>query len=119
MEEILVSAIKKYETSKMQVCKQAITAALAFLPIAGFGDIKKVDPSGPYCTKATGLSQSFVEFVAEKIKVSVNSVRLIRASQDTYGSCAITVDTFKGPQRCVGASIYTDGKDFWIGGSCF
>ncbi len=103
----------------MHIYKWAIIAALAFLPIAGFGQIKKMDPSGPYCAKATGLSQSFAEFVAERMKVSVNSVRLIRASQDTYGSCAITVDTFKGPQRCVGASIYKDGKDFWIGGSCF
>ena len=103
----------------MFIAKLILISLTAFLPITVFAEVKQLDPSGPYCSKATGLSQGFAEFVAGKLKVSLNSVRLIRASQDSYGSCAITVDTFKGPQNCVGATVYTDGKDYWIGGSCF
>ncbi len=86
---------------------------------ASSSSIKEMTPSGPYCSKATGLSKGFAEIVGSRMRVSVSSVSLLRASQDSYGSCAITVDTAKGPQSCVGASVYTDGKVFWIGGSCF
>jgi hypothetical protein len=86
---------------------------------ANSSSVRALNPSGPFCSKATGLSKGFAEFVGGKMTVSVSSVSLLSASQDSYGSCAITVDTAKGPQRCVGATVYTNGKDFWIGGSCF
>lgn len=96
--------------------------AVVFLSIFSmivFAEVREVKPPGPYCSKATGLSKGFAEYVATKMRVSMSTVRLIRASQDTYGGCSITVDTAKGPQSCVGATLYSDGKDYWIGGSCF
>jgi hypothetical protein len=99
--------------------KLLIAVLLCFTPTIVFADVKEVKPPGPYCSKASGLSKGFAEYVASKMKVSMSSVSLIRASQDTYGGCSITVDTAKGPQSCVGATLYTDGKDYWIGGSCF
>ena len=97
-----------------------ITALLGIYSISGFAQPREVKSPGPLCSKATGLSKGFAEYVASKMRVSMSSVSLIRASQDTYGGCSITVDTAKGPQSCVGATLYTDGKgDYWIGGSCF
>jgi hypothetical protein len=85
-----------------------------------FAEVREMKPSGPHCSNATGLSKGFAEYVATKMRVSMSSVRLIRATQDAYGSCAITVDTAKGPQSCAGATVYSDGKGvYWIGGSCF
>ena len=97
-----------------------IAALLCIYSIIGFAETKEVKNPGALCSKATGLSKGFAEYVASKMRVAVRSVSLIRASQDSYGSCSITVDTAKGPQSCIGASLYTDGKrDYWIGGGCF
>lgn len=99
--------------------KLIISIMMFFLSTLVFAEVREVKPPGPYCSKASGISKGFGEYVASKMKVSMSSVSLIRASQDSYGGCAITVDTAKGPQSCVGATLYTDGKDYWIGGSCF
>jgi hypothetical protein len=100
--------------------KLIIATLLSIFPIIGFSETKTVNNPGALCSKATGLSKGFAEYAASKMRVSMSSVRLIRASQDSYGSCSVTVDTAKGPQSCVGATLYTDGKgDYWIGGSCF
>jgi hypothetical protein len=99
--------------------KKLLLVLFSIFPLIVFAEVKEVKPPGPYCSKASGISKGFGEYVASKMRVSMSSVRLIRASQDSYGGCAVTVDTAKGPQSCVGATLYTDGKDYWIGGSCF
>jgi hypothetical protein len=73
------------------------------------------------CSKATGLSKGLAEYIANRMRVSVNSISLIRASSSNSAvmGCMITVDTPKGPQSCMGGTVHTDGKDYWIGGSCF
>ncbi|MBT8594397.1 hypothetical protein G6672_02755 [Polynucleobacter paneuropaeus] len=104
----------------LKIKKLIIAALLGIFPIIGFAETKEVKTPGQLCAKASGLSKGFAEYVASKMRVAMSSVSLIRASQDSYGSCSITVDTAKGPQSCVGATLYTDGKgDYWIGGSCF
>jgi hypothetical protein len=100
--------------------KIIVLALLSFAPVIGFTQTQEVKPPGQLCSKATGLSKGFAEYVGSRMKVAVSSVRLIRASADTYGGCAVTVDTAKGPQSCVGTTLYTDGKgDYWVGGTCF
>lgn len=100
--------------------KLIITALLSIYSISGFAQTTEVKSPGPLCPKATGLSKGFAEYVATTMRVSMSSVRLIRASEGPYERCSITVDTAKGPQSCVGATLYTNGKgDYWIGGSCF
>ena len=100
--------------------KLMVTALLGIYSISGFAQPREVKSPGQLCAKATGLSKGFAEYVASKMKVSMSSVRLIRASQDNSGGCSITVDTAKGPQSCIGATLYTDGKgDYWIGDTCY
>ena len=84
-------------------------------------EVKEVKPTNGLCSKATGISKGFGEYVGSKMRVSVSSVSLIRASDDTsgLGGCQITVDTAKGPQSCGGATLYTDGVVYWVGGICF
>jgi hypothetical protein len=83
----------------------------------------RVTPAGDLCYKASGLSVGFAEFVAGRMRVSYQSVSLIRADPDILGTasaCSVTVDTAKGPQSCTGADLYTNGKgDYWIGGMCY
>jgi hypothetical protein len=89
------------------------------VPPTRSSEIKEMKPPTQYCSKATDISKGFGQYVGSRMKVSVSSVRLISSYADSYGGCAITVDTAKGPQSCVGASVYSDGVDYWIGGSCF
>lgn len=112
--------MKNFRWDKIMLNMKLIISAMMFcVSTLVIAEVREVKPPGPYCSKASGLSKGFAEYVASKMRVSMSSVSLIRASQDTYGGCAITVDTAKGPQSCVGAILYTDGKDYWIGGSCF
>ena len=73
------------------------------------------------CSKATGLSKGLTEYIASRMRVPMSSVSLISASSSGSVSmgCMIRVDTAKGPQSCMGGTVHTDGKDYWIGGSCF
>jgi hypothetical protein len=98
-----------------------LTCLMMFISCSIFAaEVKEVKPTNGLCSKATGISRGFGEYVGSKMKVSVSSVSLIRASDDpTFGGCQITVDTAKGPQSCGGATLYTDGKDYWVGGICF
>ena len=101
--------------------KAFLTCFMVFTSYSVFAqEVKEVKPTNGLCSKATGISKGFGEYVGSRMKVSVSSVNLIRASDDTlYGGCSITIDTAKGPQSCGGATLYTNGKDYWIGGICF
>lgn len=79
---------------------------------------QEMTPTKDYCSRATGLSQGFAEMVAKRLKVSVDSVRLIRAEPQRVSGCIITVDTPVGPQSCQGGTVYYDGTEYWIGGYC-
>lgn len=79
---------------------------------------EEMRPTQEYCDMATGLSQRFVEMVGERMKVSAFSIRLLSASAAGNVGCLIRVDTPKGPYSCRGGKIFSDGKDFWIGGDC-
>ena len=79
---------------------------------------KEMKPTSKYCSKVTGLSQGFEEEIATKLRVSVSSVRFMRAYPDRLGGCDVTVDTPKGPITCSGLTVFTNGKDFWISGGC-
>lgn len=79
---------------------------------------KEMKPREKYCERATLLSQGLSEMIASRLKVSVSSVTLIGASAAGDVSCAYTVDTPKGPIRCLHGTVYSDGEDYWIGGYC-
>jgi hypothetical protein len=81
-------------------------------------EIKEVKPAGPHCSKATGLSKGLAESIAERKKVSVGSLSLLRSSPDPSIGCIIKVDTPRGPVECMLVELYSDGKDFWVGGFC-
>lgn len=81
-------------------------------------EVKEMKPTEQYCSKATGLSKGFAEMVARRMRVSVSSVELLSASSAGNLGCLIKVDTAKGPQSCLGGTVYSDGQDFWIGGYC-
>jgi len=81
--------------------------------------VQEMKPTEKFCSKATALSQGLAEYIAGRMKVSVSSVRLIRAEGLNNGHCNITVDTAKGPQSCWAGSVYSNGKDFWVGGICY
>ena len=81
--------------------------------------VTEMHPTERYCSKATGLSKGFVEMAATRMRVSVSSVSFLSASSAGSNGCNIRIDTPRGPQSCMGGTVYSDGRDFWIGGICF
>jgi len=81
--------------------------------------VMEMKPTENYCKKATGLSKGFSEMVGERMRVSVASVSLLSATSAGTSGCFIKVDTSKGPQSCMGGTVYSDGKAYWIGGYCW
>ena len=81
--------------------------------------VMEMKPTENYCHKATGLSKGFSEMVGERMRVSVASVSLLSATSAGTSGCFIKVDTSKGPQTCMGGTVYSDGKAYWIGGYCY
>ena len=79
--------------------------------------VKQVEPAGPHCGKATGLSKGLAEDIAERKKVSTSSLSLLSSSPDPSSGCIIKVDTPRGPVQCRLVNLYSDGKDFWVGGA--
>ena len=82
------------------------------------GSPREMEPTKDYCSRATSLSEGFAEMVAKRLQVSVDSVRLIRAEPQRVSGCIITIDTPKGPQSCMGGTVFFDGREYWIGGYC-
>lgn len=84
-------------------------------------EVREMTPVGDYCHKVTDISKGFAEDVARTMKVSVSSVRFIRSegSANLGSTCYIKIDTPKGPQACGAKIIYSDGKDYWVGGMCW
>jgi len=80
---------------------------------------KEMKPTEQWCSMATGISNGFAEFVAKSMRVSVRSVSFLWASSAGSSGCVISVDTSKGPQQCVGGTVYSDGIKFWINGDCY
>jgi hypothetical protein len=71
------------------------------------------------CEKATGISTSLGVSIAENYKISAASVNFISTYLDKkYSMCYLKVDTSIGPKSCLVSHVFTDGKDFWVGGSC-
>jgi hypothetical protein len=85
---------------------------------SAIGSPREMTPTEDYCSRATSLSQGFAEMVAKRLQVSVDSVRLIRAEPMRVSGCVITMDTPVGPQSCQGGTVYSDGREYWIGGYC-
>jgi hypothetical protein len=81
-------------------------------------EVKKIEPARPHCSKATGISKGLAESIAERKRISVSSLSLLSSSPDPSSGCIIKVDTPKGPVQCMLADLYSDGKDFWVGGIC-
>jgi hypothetical protein len=109
----------KYIKAIMSINKYLIT--LFFLSsLSVFAQaVKRMEPPEKFCSKATDISKRFSEFVASKMKVSISSVTFVRTTYISTMGCEVTVDTAKGPQSCVGVDVYSDGKDFWVGGTCY
>lgn len=80
---------------------------------------KEMIPTEQWCSQATGISQGFAEFVAKSMRVSVRSVSFLWATSAGSSGCIISIDTPKGPQQCVGGTVYSDGKNVWIHGDCY
>ena len=60
------------------------------------------------CTKVTAWRTDAAELVGKALKVSANSVYLIRTELGTFDRCLAVVDTPKGPERCVVMRIFQD-----------
>lgn len=100
---------------------RSLPADFVYLTRKDYGSlrIREVKAINGQCLNANGLSKGFAEYVATRMRVSIASVSLIRASDDGLGGCSITIDTARGPQSCMGATLYTDGKNYWVGGICY
>ena len=71
-----------------------------------------------HCSKVTGISKGFAEGVADRLNVSVSSIKFLRPHVSSVG-CGVVVDTAKGPKTCdMGPTVITNGAEFWIGGIC-
>jgi hypothetical protein len=87
------------------------------IPILSISQTKIADINE--CEKATGMSESLGVSVAEWYKVPYSSIKFISTSLDKkYSMCYLKFDTSIGPKRCLVSRVFTDGKDFWVGGGC-
>jgi len=83
------------------------------------GKVEEVNPTEGMCGKVTGIAQGTTEFIAKRKQVSVSSVRFMRSSWvGGHIKCTAIVDTPQGPIECHTIYLYSDGKDFWLGGAC-
>lgn len=83
-------------------------------------EVKEMTPANRYCNRVTGVSKGFSEDAARRLRVSASSVTLLSsvANSSPVGGCWVRLDTPKGPQNCRATRVYSDGKDFWLGGVC-
>jgi len=103
---------------KYKIIFVAIVSISSFSVFANEG--KKIEPTGNYCSKATSLSTGMAEHFARIMGVPVSSVRLLAASGVTGGNeCFVTVAGPNNARSCRTNSVFSNGKDFWISGSCY
>lgn len=74
-----------------------------------------LDSTAANCGKATGMGSKTVEGIANKLEVSVSSVKFIRVTGYGEMGCYYKVDTAKGPLECI-HPVLSDGKNFWLEG---
>ena len=96
--------------------KVIFTFMLVFISQCVFSQqAREIKPTNGLCSKASSISKGLAEYVASKKQISISSVKLIRSFDYQFG-CSIYLDTPKGPINCDNAQLYTDGKDYWVGG---
>lgn len=64
------------------------------------------------CKNVSGLSQGTYEFLAKRLKTSINSIDLIR-SEYLGGGCNVKIDTPRGPITCFNVEVRSEGGDAW------
>jgi hypothetical protein len=90
-----------------------------FNPQAVAGKVEEMKQTEALCGKVTGIAQGTAEYIAKRKEVSVFSVRLIRTSWvGGWIGCSAKIDTAQGPIDCFATYLYSDGKEFWLGGIC-
>ena len=97
---------------------KALAAVSIMYCAASHSEVKEVRPAQNYCAKATRVSKSTAEDLASRKGISIRSLEFMKATPANPSGCWVTFDTPKGPQDCKVITVYSDGRDYWVGGMC-
>lgn len=101
-----ISTNSKESTSNNQNVNEPILSTPIYTYDSG---VQLFKPSPDVCKKVSGMTQGYIETIANQYQVGISSIHFVRVISD----CSFfVVDTSKGPKECIIPSVvkHTDGN---------